>query len=167
MDYFMNLELRDRTLDHVSIFWGKMRDEEMKRLIPSTNATVEDALVMFKESLKPDSSSFGKVVYFEEKYIGDIWCYGIDEKNGKMAMLSVVIFQKELWGQGVASAATNEFVREVFKKYQIEKLGAFTYAYNFRSIGLLKKIGFIEMEEFFEDGILSKYFEMRRVGSIE
>ena len=42
------------------------------------------------------------------------------------------------------------------------KDGAFTYAFNDRSIGLLEKIGFIKAETFIENGIESIYLERHR-----
>lgn len=63
-------------------------------------------------------------------------------------MLSIVIFEKELWGKGIATEVTKVFVKEVFNKFDIEKIGAFTYSNNYRSIGLLEKVGFIKIEHF-------------------
>jgi len=143
------------------IFWKNTQDEEIKRLFPFSNDSLEQALALFEESLKEEALSYGKVIYFQGKYIGDIWCYGIDESNEKMAMLSIVIFEKELWGKGIAAEAAKVFIKEVFDKYYIYKIGAFTYSYNYGSIGLLKKLGFVEIETFIEDGNESIYFEVR------
>ncbi|WIV11523.1 GNAT family N-acetyltransferase [Proteiniborus sp. MB09-C3] len=159
----MNIMLKTRTKDHVVTFWEKTQDDEIKRLFPFSIESLKEALILFKESLREDALSYGKVIYFEDKYIGDIWCYGIDESNEKMAMLSVVIFEKGLWGRGIATEATKTFIKEVFNKFDIEKIGAFTYSNNHSSIGLLKKVGFCEIETFIEDGIESIYFEMRYV----
>lgn len=79
-----------------------------------------------------------------------------------MAMLSIVIFEKELWGKGIGAQATKDFIKEVFNKYDLEKIGAFTYAFNHRSIGLLEKTGFSKIEIFIEDGIESIYLEKHR-----
>lgn len=159
----MDVILKKRMKDHVVEFWEKTQDEEIKSLFPFSIESLEKALILFEESLKEDALSYGKVIYFEEKYIGDIWCYGVDESNEKMAMLSVVIFEKELWGKGIATEATKAFVKEVFDKFEIEKIGAFTYNNNYGSIGLLKKVGFCEIETFVEDGIKSIYFEIRDI----
>lgn len=78
-----------------------------------------------------------------------------------MTMLSVVIREKELWGEGIATEVTKVFIKEVFDKFDIEKIGAFTYSNNYRSIGLLEKVGFIKIETFVEDGIESIYFEIQ------
>lgn len=161
----MDIMLKTRTREHVMTFWNKVQDEEIKRLFPFSIESLEKALILFEDSLKEDALSYGKVIYFEGKYIGDIWCYGIDESNEKMAMLSVVIFKKELWGKGIATEVLKVFIGEVFNKYDIEKIGAFTYSNNYGSIGLLKKVGFSEIETFVEDGIESIYFEIWKVPS--
>lgn len=158
----MNIILKTRTLDHVTVFWNKTQDEEIKRLFPIVSKSLEESIILFKESLKENASSYGKVIYFEGIYIGDIWCYSIDENSEKMAMLSILIFEKELWGRGIATEVTKIFVEEVFSKFDIEKIGAFTYSNNYGSISLMVKTGFIEIEKFVEDGIESKYFEIRK-----
>jgi RimJ/RimL family protein N-acetyltransferase len=78
-----------------------------------------------------------------------------------MAMLSIVIFEKELWGKGIATEVAKAFIKEVFDKFDIEKIGAFTYSDNYGSIGLLKRAGFVAVETFVEAGIESIYFEIR------
>ena len=161
----MDIMLKTRTREHVMTFWNQVQDEEIKRLFPFSIESLEKALILFEDSLKEDALSYGKVICFEGKYIGDIWCYGIDESNEKMAMLSVVIFKKELWGKGIATEVLKVFIGEVFNKYDIEKIGAFTYSNNYGSIGLLKKVGFSEIETFVEDGIESVYFEIWKVPS--
>jgi RimJ/RimL family protein N-acetyltransferase len=159
-EIFMDIKLESRTVDHVVVFWNKTQDEEIRKLIPINNGSLEKAIMLFEESVKENATSYGKVIYFEGRYVGDIWCYAIDECSEKMAMLSVLIFEKELWGRGIATEATKAFSKEIFSRFDIEKLGAFTYSSNYASIGLLEKIGFIETETFVEDGIESKYFEL-------
>lgn len=158
----MNAILKQRMKDHVVIFWEKTQDEEIQKLFPFSIESLEEAIKLYEESLKDGALSYGKVIYYEDKYIGDIWCYGIDQINEKMAMLSIVIFEKELWGKGIAAQATKDFIKEVFSKYEVEKVGAFTYAFNDRSRGLLEKAGFSKIETFIEDGIESIYLEKHR-----
>lgn len=157
----MDVILKKRMKDHVITFWEKTQDEEIQQLFPFSIESLEDALKLYEESLKDGALSYGKVIYYGNKYIGDIWCYGIDEINEKMAMLSIVIFEKELWGRGIASQVTKDFIKEVFSKYKIDKVGTFTYAFNDRSIILLEKAGFTKVETFIEDGIESIYLEKR------
>lgn len=162
----MNITLKTRMKSHVAIFWERTQDEEIKRLFPFSIESLDEALILFEESLKVDALSYGKVIYFEDRYVGDIWCYGIDESNEKMSMFSVVIFDKELWNKGIATEATKAFINEVFNKFDIEKIGAFVYSNNYGSIGLLEKVGFMNIDTFVEDGIESKYFEIHRIDTV-
>lgn len=159
----MNVILKERMKEHVVFFLEKVQDEEIKKLFPISIKTLEEALKLYEESLKDGALSYGKVIYYGGEYVGDIWCYSIDEVNEKMAMLSIVIFEKELWEKGIATIAIKEFIEEIFSKYNLEKIGAFTYASNNRSIGVLKKVGFANVESFIEDGIKSIYFEIHKI----
>lgn len=156
----MGVVLRTRTKEHVVTFWDKIQDEEIQRMFPVTTESLEQALALFNESLLEGATSFGKAIYFDHEYIGDVWCYGIDPSD-KFAMLSVVIFAKVHWGKGIATEATGIFITEMFQSYNIERIGAFTFSSNYKSIGLLKKVGFSEIESFVEDGKESKYLELR------
>lgn len=156
----MCIMLKTRTRDHVVTFWHKTQDEEIKKLFPFSTESLEQSLTLFDASLKKNASSYGKVIYYEDKYVGDIWCYSIDETHEKMGMLSIVIFEKEMWGKGIGAEAAKIFIREVFDKFNIEKIGAFVYSNNYRSIGLLKNAGFAEVETFSEEGIESMYLEL-------
>jgi len=158
----MDIMLKTRMKDHVVIFFERTQDEEIKRLFPFSTKTLKEALILFEESLKENAVSYGKVIYFESRYVGDIWCYGIDENDEKISMLSIVIFEKDLWGKGIATEATKAFVDEVFNKFNIEKIGAFTYSNNYGSIGLLEKVGFVKNDTFVEHGIESIYYEIIR-----
>ncbi|GMQ64315.1 GNAT family N-acetyltransferase [Vallitalea maricola] len=156
----MTISLKSRTKEHVKIYWDKTQDEEIQKLFPFSIKSLEESLKLYEETLKEGASSYGKVIYCNEKYIGDIWCYCIDETDEKMAMLSIVIFEKGLWGKGIATETTKFFTQDVFNKYKIDKIGAFTYSFNYRSRGLLQKSGFSEIETFVEDGIESVYYEL-------
>ncbi|WP_113671899.1 GNAT family N-acetyltransferase [Vallitalea guaymasensis] len=156
----MTISLKSRTENHVKIYWDKTQDEEIQKLFPFSINSLEESLKLYQETLKEGASSYGKVIYCDEKYIGDIWCYCIDETNDKMAMLSIVIFEKDLWGKGIATKATKIFTQNVFNKYKLDKIGAFTYSSNYRSRSLLQRSGFSEIETFVEDGIESVYYEL-------
>lgn len=162
----VNILLKSRTRAHVKFYWDKTQDKEIQKLFPFSIQSLEESLELFKETLKDNATSYGKVIYFDDKYIGDIWCYCIDETDEKMAMLSIIIFEKELWGKGIAAEATKTFIEDVFSKYKIDKIGAFTYLFNKRSRGLLEKAGFNQIETFVEDGIESVYYEIESISII-
>lgn len=158
----MQLSLQTRTRNHVKVFWEKTQDKEIQSMFPSSIASLEEALALFEHSLLKGANSYGKVIEVDDAYVGDIWCYGIDEADEKMAMLSIVLFDKSKWGQGIAATVIPQFLDEVFQRYQINSIGAFTYATNYRSLRALQKSGFHPIETFTENGIESIYLEHKK-----
>ncbi len=52
----------------------------------------------------------------------------------------LLFLKRNCGGKGIATEVLKVFIGgEVFNKYDIEKIGAFTYSNNYGSIGLLKK----------------------------
>lgn len=155
----MKITLTPRTAEHVKIYWKKIQDEEIRKHIPLESLSLEEALGQYEASVQPGANSFGMCIEADGDYVGDAWCYGIDEENEKMAMFSFLIFEKSLWGKGVGSEAARLFCTEALSRYKIRKLGAFTYAENIGSLKALQKAGFFEKERFLEEGRLSVYLE--------
>lgn len=155
----MNVQLRDRQKAHVKLFWDRTQDKEIKALIPMNEMTLENSLELFNESLEPHSTSYGKVFYCDDKYIGDVWCYGIDEADEKMAMISILIFNKDYWQKGISQIVLRKFLDEIKIKYEIYRVGAFTYSHNIGSIKMLEKFGFARVETFVEDGHESYFYD--------
>lgn len=158
----MKVSLQIRTRDHVKILWKKTQDKEIQNMFPASISSFEEALTLFENSLQKDATSFGKIILVNDAYVGDVWCYGIDESNEKMAMMSIVIFDKSKWGQGIAATAISHFFDDVFHRYQINRIGAYTYASNTRSLRALEKSGFLIVETFEEDGLASIYMEVKK-----
>ncbi len=158
----MNISLQTRTRDHVKTFWKKTQDNEIQSMFPTSISSLEEALALFENSLQNNATSYGKVILVNDAYVGDIWCYGIDETDEKMAMLSIVLFDKSKWGQGIAATVIPQFLDDVFHRYQINSIGAFTYASNQRSLRALQKSGFLFVETFEEDGVTSNYLETKK-----
>ncbi len=158
----MKIILNERTEEHVKVFWNKTRDAEIQEMFPFSARSLEQALIQFSESRQADAASYGRVIYSDGAYIGDVWCYNIDQETERHAMLSIVIFEKCFWGRGIAAAALSMFVQQIFERFSIDRIGAFAFSDNQRSIGLLRKIGFVEIEAFVEAGRESKYLELER-----
>ena len=147
-----------RTRGNVSIYFNKVQDEEIKRVLPQKAKSEAEALADFEKTLLPGSTSYGKSVYADGAYVGDIWAYCIG--GDPDAMLSFCIFEKSLWGKGIAAEAGRQFIAEIREKFKLKNLGAFTYSDNTGSIRVLEKNGFREMETFVENGVESKYFQI-------
>lgn len=154
----MIIELRDRTADTVIAYFQATHDPEVRKYLPQKATTETETLADFEKTQQPGATSYGRTIYVDGNYIGDVWCYCIqqDEPN---AMVSYCIFDKAHWRKGIATEALRMFLAESIKKFGLKSVGAFTYSSNKSSIKVLLKNGFTDAETFVEDGIESKYFQ--------
>lgn len=155
----MMITLKNRTADSVRTYFEKANKPEIKKVLPQKAKTVEEALEDYENTLLPNATSFGQTVYVDGQYVGDVWCYCIDMDDEPNCMLSFCIFEFEYWSKGIATLAVNMFIRNICDKCNVKTIGAFTFAHNIASIRVLEKNGFVVMEEFEEDGVLSKYLQ--------
>jgi len=155
----MVITLEKRTADTVRIYFEKASKKEIKRVLPQKAKTVEEALEDYEKTLLPNADSFGQIICVDGRYVGDVWCYCIDMDNEPNCMISFCIFETEYWSKGIATAAVNMFIKNICAKYNFKTIGAFSFSYNHASIRVLEKNGFSVLEEFEEDGILSKYLQ--------
>ena len=150
---FVVPETFDESKTYEISFWAKNDTNKTQTEI------YEKAISDFEKTLLPDAASFGRTIYVNANYVGDVWayCIGGDEPN---AMLSFCVFEKSLWGKGIASEAVRIFLDEMKEKYSLRSMGAFTFSNNQASINVLMKNGFQEKETFTENGVESKYFQI-------
>ena len=156
----MIVTLGNRTADSVRTYFEKADRPEIKQVLPQKAKTVEEALEDYELTLLPNAESFGQTVYVDGKYVGDVWCYCIDMDDKPNCMLSFCIFEPEYWSKGVATTAVKKFIQNICARYHVKTIGAFTFAHNLASIRVLEKNGFVVMEGFEEDGVLSKYLQL-------
>lgn len=153
------IELLARTRENAELYFYKAQDQEIRRMLPSACKTVEEALAAYDETCLPGAASFGRSIYWEGRYIGDIWCYCIDRDKSPNAMLSYCIFEKEYWGQGIATNVVGIFLKQVKEQFSFRSVGAFAYTDNAGSVRVLDKNGFTCREHFIEEGRESVYYE--------
>ena len=156
----LQVSLGTRTAETAAIYFEKTNNEAIRSVLPQKATTVEEAVADFYASQLPGASSFGRTILADGRYVGDIWCYGIDPHGTPGAMVSYCVFEPTLWGQGVASEALGLFLPEIAQRYGLKTVGAFTFSHNISSIRVLEKNGFRLVEEFVEDGVASKYFHL-------
>lgn len=156
----MKILLGDRTEDSARVYFEKSQQPEIKSMLPQKAKSVEEAVSDFYKTLLPDSTSFGRTIIADSVYIGDVWCYCIDRAETPNAMLSFCVFEKTYWRKGIASEAVFLFLKAAHEKYGIETIGAFTFSDNIASQRVLEKNNFQLFEEFVEDGIASKYYQL-------
>lgn len=155
----MEIKLRERTRETVVHYFTHTQTKEIRRFLPQKARTVEEALVDYEKTLLPGAGSFGRSIYFNGSHVGDIWCYGI-QKEDPNAMVSYCVFDKVARGKGVATEALGLFLLEIKKRFDIRTVGAFTFADNTASTGVLRKNGFALVETFTENGRESAYFQL-------
>ena len=155
----MVITLGERTAETVRIYFEKANRPEIKKVLPQKAKTVEEALADYEKTRLPGATSFGQTILADGRYVGDIWCYCIDMEDEPNCMVSFCVFELESWSKGIATAALKLFIEAIRAKYGVKTIGAFTYANNLASISVLEKNGFAVMEEFEENGVLSKYLQ--------
>lgn len=154
----MILELRNRTAETVLTYLHRAHDPEVCRYLPQRAVTESEALADYEKTQQPGASSYGRTIYADGSYIGDIWCYCIQPEEHH-AMVSYCIFDKAYWGRGIATEALRMFLVEITGRYDLKSVGAFTYSSNTASIKVLLKNCFRDTETFVEDGVESRYFQ--------
>ena len=155
----MKVTLRDRTAETVAVYFTKAQQPAIKQMLPQKATSVEEALADFAKTQQPGATSYGRTIYADECYIGDVWVYGMDLHDTPNAMLSYCIFEKEMWGRGAATESVRLLLEDVQERLGLKTIGAFTYAANAASIRVLEKNGFVLKETFSEDGELSQFYQ--------
>ena len=155
----MVITLGERTAETVRIYFEKANRPEIKKVLPQKAKTVEEALADYEKTRLPGATSFGQTILADGRYVGDVWCYCINIDDEPNCMVSFCVFELESWSKGIATAALKLFIEAIRAKYGVKTIGAFTYANNLASISVLEKNGFSVMEEFEENGVLSKYLQ--------
>lgn len=153
------VKLEERTEETVRIYFKETNTNEIKHHLPQKTKTADEAVADYRKSLLPGATSYGRTIWFDGVYIGDIWCYCIDLSETPNAMVSYCIFRQEYRSKGIATTALSMFLEEIAEKFHIPCVGAFLYADNFPSRRVLEKNRFVLKEEFTEDGRKSLYFQ--------
>lgn len=118
------------------------------------------------ENIKKDKTRYENVIQYltGEKYIdiGIIGLFNIDLKN-KKAGFYITIGDIEHQGKGLAKKATLKFLKDVFKKFDLEKIYLYTDFENERAIRLYEKCGFklegkLKKELFYKGKFINRYY---------
>ena len=156
----MNVTLNPRTPESVKTYFTRANIPEIKRVLPQKAKTLDEALEDYEMTLLPGATSFGLTVWVDGCHVGDVWCYCIDPEDVPNCMISYCIFETSLWSRGIATEAVRMFLRVIRENFPITTVGAFTFSHNEASVRVLEKNGFALVEEFEEDGVMSKYFQL-------
>ena len=111
----MKIFLKERAEELVRIYFEKANTAEIRAVLPQKAKTVEEALEDYGQTLLPGAASYGRTIWLDQSYIGDIWCYGIHMEKEPDAMISYCIFEEAFWGNGIATEAVAIFL--LYKKF--------------------------------------------------
>ena len=95
----MEITLQERTADHVRIYFERTQDDQIDRMLPRSVNSLDQALENFAQTKLPDAKSYGKTIYADDRYIGDIWCYCIDPKENSQRHAQLLYFREKLLGK--------------------------------------------------------------------
>lgn len=82
-----------------------------------------------------------QLITVDDVPVGAVSCYWECEKT-RWLEAGIVIYDKELWGKGIAALATPLWVSFLFKSKEIERVGLTTWSGNPRMMSLALKLGF-------------------------
>ena len=154
----MLIALGERTAETVETYFRRTRNPEIQKNLPQRAQTLEEALADYRKTQEPGASSYGRTIYVDGQYAGDVWCYCMDPSGDPQAMVSYCLFQQSLQGRGAATEALRLFLDEIRDRFSLERIGAFTFTENTASIRVLEKNGFRLAESFTEGGRASGYY---------
>lgn len=158
----MEITLGERTAETVTAYFEKAGRPEIRAVLPQQAKTLEEALADYQKTLLPGSASYGRTIWANGTYVGDVWCYCMDRNETPGGMVSYCVFDADYWGRGAATQALELFLAELRERFLwLDMLGAFTFSANAASIRVLEKNGFRLAERFTEDGVESAYFQRK------
>lgn len=154
----MIVALGRRTEETAAIYFERAQHPAIRKSLPQRARTLEEALADYRRTLEPGAASYGRTIWADGRYVGDVWCYGMDPSGDPQAMVSYCVFDLALWGRGIAQQALGLFLEEIRERFGLERVGAFAFAANAGSVRVLEKNGFHLAESFVEDGVESRYY---------
>ncbi|WP_008826458.1 GNAT family N-acetyltransferase [Haloplasma contractile] len=78
-------------------------------------------------------------ILLDEKLIGRLEL-GIDKKN-RSGSFGILIGEKQYWGRGIGKKAINALFNYAFIKLDLNRISCDVYAFNKRSLNLMKSVG--------------------------
>ena len=120
------------------------RDREIARLTryqerPMTEQEVERFFQT--RMLSPDALAYCIVELPEWRLIGFTTFSALDVDNGSV-MFHITIGERDAWGRGLGTEATELMVGHAFERLQLHRVGLTVFSYNVRAIRAYEKAGF-------------------------
>ncbi len=74
----MSIQLKARTAETAAVYFQRTRAPAIQRFLPQRARTLEEFLSDFRKTQEPGASSYGRTIYVDGQYAGDVWCYCMD-----------------------------------------------------------------------------------------
>jgi ribosomal-protein-alanine N-acetyltransferase len=143
------LSFRPHILSDREVYCAMEMDAEVRRFVGGNPLSMEEAQRRFTNALKPVSGKlnmWATVFKPEGKYIGRCGIYPHLAHDGNTipdeASLGLYM-TREYWGRGLATEASNAFIRFGFEVLELTRIVALVQVGNDASVRVLKKLGFV------------------------
>lgn len=153
------VRLREYRKEDVKLAQSYLNDREIRKLlnpgIPYPLTFGDEEKWVESLSSQNDRYSFAIETLDDNKYIGGCGINDIDWKNS-VAIIGIVIGDKEYWGKGYGTDAMKLLISFVFEQMNLNKIKLHVFSFNERAIKCYEKCGFTKegvlREEIFSDG---------------
>jgi RimJ/RimL family protein N-acetyltransferase len=103
--------------------------------------TLDDIRAYVEETNASETDRIWRILC-DERHVGNIKLTGINVRHRRAGM-SILVGDRGVWGQGVATQAIRLATAESFKRYDLFKIFAGIYATNVASIRAFAKAGYV------------------------
>ncbi|MBI1812552.1 GNAT family N-acetyltransferase [Candidatus Peregrinibacteria bacterium] len=163
-DHIFLRELREEDATEAYASW--LNDPEVNRYLETRQVTLEQLRSYIREkAASPDALLFG--IFWKEngRHIGNIKLEPID-REAHEATMGILIGDKEYWGKGIATEATNLISDYAFSLLHLRSITLGVIADHAAAIRVYEKCGFarvrVEKGAINHDGVLFDKLVMRR-----
>lgn len=164
--FLRELQEKDASEDYAS--W--LNDSEVNQFLETRHVTTEELRAYIRE--KQESSNamlFGIFWKDTGKHVGNVKLEPIDHA-AKETMLGILIGDKQYWGKGIATEATNLLTEFAFTELHMEAVTLGVIAHHTAAIRVYEKCGFqrVKTEEkaVDHDGVLYDRVVMRKTAPL-
>lgn len=137
--------LRKTVQSDAQRFFEWLSDETLNSFVLRKKITYEDTVAWMKQLLEKKNEIHCAIDTKEGVHIG---CVSLKvQPDDRVAELALLIGEKEYWGKGLGSEASELMIQYAFEELHLHKVWLSVYEYNTRALSLYKKLGFIQEGE--------------------
>ena len=143
-DLALSVTLDDLRVEHVGPeYHAWLNNSEVMRFLEARFRahSIDDIRAYVNEMYASKTDHVWRILC-EGRHVGNVKLAGINLRH-RRAALSLLIGDRGIWGQGVATQAINLATAEAFKKHDLFKIFSGFYAANVASIRAFEKAGYI------------------------